>query len=66
MQYSGISQINTNQIVAQAEEYNKIVRKSETIISNSSVLDKLKSMVCDVLEVMPIVSALRAPFLDSH
>lgn len=66
LKYSSLKNIDPVQAMSQAEEYNKIVRKCENHLPSSTVLNKLKSMVQDILELMPVVTALRAPFLDSH
>lgn len=66
LQYTVVKQVDYNQATMQAEEYYKIVRRSESLIQNSTVLGKLKSLASDTLELMPIVSALRAPFLETH
>jgi dynein heavy chain len=66
IQYSPVKQIDHYSSTVQAEEFYKIVRRSESVLQNSTVLESLKAKVQDVMELMPIVSALRAPFLDSH
>ncbi|OMJ83653.1 hypothetical protein SteCoe_15380 [Stentor coeruleus] len=64
--YTPLKLLDPYQATLQAEEYHKIVRRSESVINSSTVLDRLKYMVEETLSIMPVISALRAPFLDTH
>ena len=64
--FTAIKSIDPQKSSQKAEEYLKVVRRSENILPQSTVLDKLKGMVEEILEVMPVITALRAPLIETH
>ena len=64
--YSPLKSLRPQEAIDEAEEYLRIVRRSESLLPESTVLDKLKSMVLEISGIMPVIIALRAPLLDTH
>ena len=53
------NEINTDEIKSKGEYYTKIVSRCIKYLPANEVLDKLKSLVYDFRDTMPVVLALR-------
>ena len=59
-------QINVPLISKKAEEFSKIVSRSENNLPESEVIRELKHLVFSFKETMPVVTAMTSPLEESH
>lgn len=66
LMYSPLKDLDPQRALLQCEEYLKIIRRCESSLPVSGVSEKLKTIVGEILGIMPVIIALRAPLQESH
>ena len=61
-----LSELDLKSLSSKVQDYTKLYKTSENFLPASSVTQKLKSMVDQVKESIPIINSLRAPLEEKH